>query len=75
MKRPEWATAKVRLHLATCWYGVEEQDEFGNEGCTLEGVHFWDDWLLSFSTFFHFIAVAPFNDSGFPIKFLEVYDE
>lgn len=74
MKRPEWATAKVRFHLATCWYSNEEPDDEGNEGCMLEGVHFWDNWLLSFSAFFHQCFVFPFNESGFPIKFLEVYE-
>ena len=73
MKRPEWATAKIRMHLATCWY-AEEVDDEGEEGCKLEGVHFWDDWLLLFSAYFHQRFVNPFNESGFPIKFLETYE-
>lgn len=65
--RPEWATAKVRFHLATCWYGED------GDGCALEGVRWWDDALIMFSTWFHNWFVAPFRDEGFPIIVLEEY--
>ena len=67
MKRPEWATAKVRMHLATCWYG-----EHGDE-TILCGVHWWDDVLMTISTWIHNMLVAPFDDRGFHLYLIETY--
>lgn len=69
-KYPEWATAKVRFYLATCWFGVE-----GDEDCpSLEGLRWWDDLLLVVCTWFHNWFVQPLcEDEGFPLRLVEAY--
>lgn len=69
--RPDWATAKVRMYLATCWYGVEH----GNPCPSMLGVRWWDDYLLVACSWFHNYAVQPFfTDAGFPMRVLETYE-
>lgn len=70
MNRPEWAKAKVRLHLATCWMGIDE------DGIPLiQGVNWFNDSvLLPISTFIHKCLIAPFRDEGFPFRIIEQYE-
>ncbi|AAS95990.1 hypothetical protein [Nitratidesulfovibrio vulgaris] len=68
---PEWATAKVRVYFATCWYGIEGEQH----GPSLLGVRWWDDHLLTACTWFHNYFVQPFfPDEGFPIRVVETYE-
>jgi hypothetical protein len=70
-QRPEWATAKIRMYFATCWYGVEDNQE----GPSIEGLHWWDDLLLVVCTWFHQFFVQPFFErEGFPFRVLETYE-
>lgn len=69
--RPPWATAKVRMYLAKCWYGMEKDRMYPS----MLGVHWWDDYLLVACTWFHNWFVAPFfSYVGFPMKVLEIYE-
>jgi hypothetical protein len=72
MKRPEWAQAKVRLGIATCWAAFE-----GDGGLTMCGTNWFSDALLWFSTAFFNYCVFPFCEEvpGFPIRVIEIYDE
>lgn len=69
-KRPEWATAKVRFYLAMCWYG----QEVGQPCPSMQGVRWWDDYLLVACTWLHDYFVQPFcEQEGFPLRIVEQY--
>lgn len=72
MNRPEWAKAKVKLHLATCWMGID--DEIADMPLLCGVNWFQDHILLPISVFIHNFLVAPFRDEGFPIRIIEEYD-
>ena len=68
MSKPEWATAKVRFYLATCWYG-------GGDCPDVEGINWFHDKMLDACTLFHNWFVQPFFErDGFPFRVLEIYD-
>ena len=70
MNRPEWVKAKVRLHLATCWLGFDEDMP------TVQGINWFNDSiLLPLSVFFHNYFITPFLDAEFPIKVIEEYED
>ena len=69
--------ARVRVYLADCWMWFAED----MEAPMLQGVHWWDDWLLVFCAWFHNWFIAPFQfrmpgaaREGFPVDIIEVYD-
>lgn len=70
MKRPKWAQAKVRFYFATCYYAIADGVVH------IEGVHFYDDFLISLSTYWHNYFIAPFlsDNQGFPFRYVELYE-
>ena len=73
-RHPKYAQALVRFYLAKCWMWV------GDDGLpVLDGVHFWDNWLLSVSIWFHSYFVEPFRTEnspvGYPVDIIEVFDK
>lgn len=72
--KPKWAMAKVRLHLATCYMGHDEELDMP----TLQGINWFNDrMLLPFSVFFHNYFVQPFHPeiTAFKIKVIEEYED
>lgn len=70
MKKPEWAQAKVRFGLATCWAGVVDGED------NMQGVNWLHDGLFFFSAWFFNHLVFPFIEDvpGFPVRIIELYD-
>lgn len=70
MKRPKWATMKIRFYFSVCWAATD-----ANGGLIIEGVNWLHDQLLFFCAWFHNYFVQPFFETaGFPIKIIKTYE-
>ncbi|MBQ4566619.1 MAG: hypothetical protein IJA79_00645 [Desulfovibrio sp.] len=71
MKKPYWATAKVKFYLATCWARDLHTDE-----PWIEGVDWINDKLIFLCAWYHRCFIQPFLEvEALPLKILEMYKE
>lgn len=72
LEAPDWAEAKIRFYLATCW--AADIDTYCPE---ILGINWMHDKLFFACACFHRLLVQPFfpDREGFPFTVLEVYTD